>query len=290
MRYEGTVYRPPSEAESLLIQATIGCPHNSCTFCGMYRNAKFRIRSVSDIKEDLLMARNYHGANVQSIFFPDGNTILMKTSQLVEILNYARELFPYLKRMTVYGSAKYFKLKSLNEFLLLKEAGLTRIHSGMESGDDEVLRRIKKGFTASEMIEEGLKVREAGIQLSEYILLGIGGRERTEVHALESARVLNAFTPDFVRLRTYIPWKGTPLYEDYQQGRFLQLSPYETLRETRLLIANLEGPFELLSDHISNFAPINGNIPIDKSEMLQTIDGLLTVPEKNFRQVDAGYL
>lgn len=290
MRYEGTVYRPPSEAESLLIQATIGCPHNSCTFCGMYRNAKFRIRSVSDIKEDLLMAQNYHGENVQSIFFPDGNTILMKTSQLVDILNYARELFPYLKRMTVYGSAKYFKLKKLNEFLLLKEAGLTRIHSGMESGDDEVLRRIKKGFTASEMIEEGLKVREAGIQLSEYILLGIGGRERTEEHALESARVLNAFTPDFVRLRTYIPWKGTPLYDDYKQGHFLQLSPYETLRETRLLIANLEGPFELLSDHISNFARIDGNIPIDKPEMLQTIDGLLMVPEKNFRQVDAGYL
>ena len=290
MRYEGTVYRPPSEAESLLIQATIGCPHNHCTFCGMYRNTKFRIRSVADIKEDLLMARDFHGDEVRSIFFPDGNTILMKTDQLLDILYYAQEMFPHLKRMTVYGSAKFMKLKKLKEFRLLREAGLTRIHSGMESGDDEVLRRIKKGFTSSEMIEEGLKVREAGIELSEYILIGIGGRERTQEHALESARVLNAFTPDFVRLRTYMPWEGTPLYEDYQQGRFQLLSPYEALRETRLLIANLEGPFELLSDHVSNFAPINGNIPNDKPEMLETIDRLLAVPENNFKQVDSGYL
>ena len=250
MRYEGTVYRPPSEADSLLIQATIGCPHNQCTFCGMYRSKKFRIRSVADIKEDLRMARNYYGEKIQSIFFPDGNTILMKTDQLAEVLQYAQDLFPYLKRMTVYGSAKYLKLKNHKELSHLKEAGLTRIHSGMESGDDEVLRRIKKGFTASEMIEQGLKVREVGIELSEYILIGIGGRERTKEHAIESARVLNAFTPDFVRIRTFVPWKRTPLYEDYEQGLFQLLSPHEALEETRLLVANLEGPFKLLSDHV----------------------------------------
>jgi radical SAM superfamily enzyme YgiQ (UPF0313 family) len=290
MRYEGTVYRPPSEADSLLIQATIGCPHNKCTFCGMYQNTKFRIRSAADIKEDLKMARDYHGDQVQTIFFPDGNTILMKTDQLVEILNYALEMFPYLVRMTVYGSAKYLKLKNLSELLRLKEAGLTRIHSGMESGDDEVLRRIRKGFTASEMIEEGLKVREAGIELSEYILIGIGGRERTQEHALESARVLNAFTPDFVRLRTYVPWKKTPLYEDYKQRKFLLLSPHEALKETRLLIAHLEGPFKLLSDHISNFAWVNGTIPQDKPIILETLDQLLAVPENEFREVDDRYL
>ena len=287
MRYEGTVYRPPSEADSLLIQATIGCPHNKCTFCGMYQKTKFRIRSVADIKEDLKMARDYHGDKVQTIFFPDGNTILMKTDQLVEILNYAREMFPHLLRMTVYGSAKYLKLKNISEFLRLKEAGLTRIHSGMESGDDEVLRRIKKGFTASEMIEEGLKVRGAGIELSEYILIGIGGRERTQEHALESARVLNAFTPDFVRLRTYVPWKRTPLYEDYKQEKFLLLSPHEALKETRLLIAHLEGPFKLLSDHVLNFARVNGIIPEDKPILLETLDRLLAVPENEFRPRNA---
>lgn len=290
MRYEGIVYRPPSEAESLLIQATIGCPHNQCSFCGMYRGTKFRIRSVSDIKEDLRTARNYHGEKVQSIFFPDGNTILMKTDQLIEILHYAQEMFPDLKRMTVYGSAKFLKLKSPNDFRRLKEAGLTRIHSGMESGDDEILRRIKKGFTASEMIEEGLKVREAGIELSEYILIGIGGRERTHEHAIESARILNTFTPDFVRLRTYVPWKGTPLYEDYIQGHFHLLSPHEALKETQLLVTNLKGPFELLSDHVSNFAWVNGSIPKCKPEILETLEELLSIPEDRFRQVDSGYL
>lgn len=290
MRYEGTVYRPPSEAESLLIQATIGCPHNKCTFCGMYRTTKFRIRPVSDIKEDLQTARNYHGEKVQSIFFPDGNTILMKTDQLEEILCYAQEMFPYLKRMTVYGSAKYLKLKSLKELRRLKAAGLTRIHSGMESGDDEVLLRIRKGFTAAEMIEEGLKVKGAGIELSEYILIGIGGRERTYEHAIESARVLNAFTPDFVRLRTYVPWKGTPLYEDHLQGHFHLLTPHEALEETHLLVANLAGPFQLLSDHVSNFAWVNGNIPKDKPEILETLNQLLSLPENKFSQVDSRYL
>lgn len=290
LRYEGTVYRPPSEADSLLIQATIGCPHNKCTFCGMYRQTKFRIRSVSDIKEDLRAARNYHGEKVQSIFFPDGNTILMKTDQLAEILNYAQEMFPFLERMTVYGSAKYLKLKSSEELRRLREAGLTRIHSGMESGDNVVLRRINKGFTASEMIEEGLKVRAAGIELSEYILIGVGGRERSHEHAVESARVLNAFNPDFVRLRTYVPWKGTPLYEDYQQGNFTLLSPHQALEETHLLVSNLSGPFELLSDHVSNFAWVNGNIPEQKPEILETLEMLLSVPEDRFRQVDSGML
>jgi len=229
------------------------------------------------------MAQDYYGNKVQTIFFPDGNTILMKTDQLIEILNYARELFPFLKRMTVYGSAKFIKLKTLQELRLLKEAGLNRIHSGMESGDDEVLRRIQKGFTALEMIEAGLKVREAGIELSEYILIGIGGRERTYEHAIESARVLNKFTPDFVRLRTYVPYKRTPLYEELQQGSFQLLSPHEALRETRLLVANLEGPFELLSDHFSNFAWVNGTIPKDKAIILNSLDQLLEVPENEFR-------
>ncbi len=290
MRYEGTIYRPPSEANSLLIQATIGCPHNKCTFCRMYKKTKFRIRPVADIKEDLLMAQNYYGNRVQTLFFPDGNTIVMKTDQLVEILNYARELFPYLKRITVYGSARILKLKSLADLRRLKEAGLSRIHSGLESGDDEVLRRIVKGFTASEMIEQGLKVREAGIELSEYILIGIGGRERTREHALESARVLNAFTPDFTRLRTYIPYKGTPLYDDIQQGRFQLLSPHEALNETKLLITDLKGPGKIVSDHFSNYAWVNGNLPEDKPAMLEIIDQLLAIPEHKFREPTAGYL
>jgi len=168
MRYEGTVYRPPSEAGSLLIQATIGCPHNKCTFCSMYKGAKFRLRTVEEIKEDLLAARDYYGEFVNSLFFPDGNTIIMKTDQLVEILEYSHTLFPHLERITVYGSARFVNRKSREEIESLKTAGLTRVHTGMESGDDVVLGRIKKGTTAEEIIAAGQKLKAAGIDTSEY--------------------------------------------------------------------------------------------------------------------------
>lgn len=290
MRYEGIVYRPPSEAESLLIQATIGCPHNRCTFCGMYRTKKFKIRPVADIKEDLKRAQDLYGNDVESIFFPDGNTIVMKTEQLAEILEYAGQLFPRLSRMTMYGSAKFLKLKTLAELQRLRAAGLTRIHSGLESGDDIVLANIQKGFTAAEMIENGRKVKEAGMELSEYILIGIGGNERSQEHALESARVLNAIAPDFTRLRTYNPAEGTPLGEEYQQGKFRLLSPHAAIRETRLLVENLRGPGRLMSDHISNFAWINGELPADKPTMLAELDRLLNVSEDSFTRADPRYL
>lgn len=290
MRYDDPVYRPPSEAASLLIQATIGCPHNRCSFCSMYRTKKFRIRPVSEIKEDLDIAFAHYGPGVKSIFFPDGNTIFMKTDQLVEILEYASKLFPGLSRMTVYGSAKYLKLKTLEELRRLRQAGLTRIHAGMESGSDLILARITKGFTAAEMIESGLKVREAGIELSEYILIGIGGTEHSREHALESARVLNAITPEFTRLRTLNPVPGTPLYEEYSQGKFTLLSPHQALQETRLLLENLTGPGELLSDHVSNFGQVNGTLPQDKHKMLEALDKFLTVSEGKFRRVDPRHM
>ncbi len=218
MRYEGMIYRPPSEAHSLLIQCTIGCPHNRCTFCGMYKDKKFRIRSVADIKQDLDAARECYGGEVQSLFLPDGNTILMKTPELVDVLTYARELFPNLSRITMYGSAQYLNLKSAVELQALREAGLDRIHSGMESGDDVTLQNICKGSTAAEIISAGKKVVDADMELSEYVLIGIAGQGRTREHAEESARVINAIKPRFIRLRTLIPMPQTPLYEQFRRG------------------------------------------------------------------------
>jgi radical SAM superfamily enzyme YgiQ (UPF0313 family) len=283
MRYEEPVYRPPSEAASLLIQATIGCPHNKCTFCGMYKGKRFRIRRVEEIKEDLQTAREFHGSGVRSLFLPDANTIFMKTSQLIEILQFARELFPHLERITVYGSAKFIKLKSLEELKSLRAAGLSRIHAGLESGDDVLLARLRKGATANEMIEAGLKVKEAGIELSEYILIGIGGLERTKEHALESARVLNAINPHFIRLRTWVPVPSAPLYKDYASGKFKLLSPYDALAETRLLIENLNITSYLASDHISNFINLNGQLPQAKEDFLAAIDKALKLPREMFR-------
>ena len=284
MRYEGTVYRPPSEANSLLIQATIGCPHNKCTFCPMYKGTKFRLRPVEEIKEDLVAARNYYGDFITSVFFPDGNTIIMKTEQLLEIFNFAGELFPHLKRITVYGSARYINKKSEADLIRLREAGLTRVHTGMESGDDETLRRINKGTTAEDIISAGLKLKAAGIQTSEYYLAGIGGFERTREHAINSARALSAFSPDFIRIRTFVPVPNTPLYEDYLRGDFKLLTPHQTLGEIRLLVENLECDNSMvLSDHVSNYWDVCGIIPDDREKMLAGIDEALTYNENRFR-------
>lgn len=291
MRYEGTVYRPPSEANSLLIQCTIGCPHNRCTFCAMYKDKKFRIRPMADIKEDLTIARNYYGEGVKSLFLPDGNTILMKTADLEEILLYARKLFPLLNRITLYGSAQFINLKSSDEFKRLRQAGLDRVHSGMESGDDETLRKVCKGSTADQIISAGRKILAAEMELSEYILIGIGGFARTREHAEESAKVLNAIQPHFIRLRTLIPMTNTPLYEEYRRGEFTLLSPHQALNETRLLLDKLTVENTVLfSDHHSNYAWIHGRLPQEKQEMIRQIDQLLLMPESNFRSPLEGSL
>lgn len=291
MRYEGAVFRPPSEAGSLIIQATVGCPHNKCAFCAMYRNSKFRIRPVSEIKEDLDMARDCYGPGVRTVFLADGNTVVMKTADLLEILTYAGKLFPQLERITVYGAARFIIRKSSDEWRTLYEAGLSRLHAGMESGDDEVLQRINKGATAEEIVRAGRLVKDAGIQLSEYVIIGVGGRELWRCHAEGSAHVLNAINPDFIRLRTFMPVPGAPMYELCRQGSFGLLSPYEALSETRLFIEHLNGiESELLSDHVSNYWNVNGKLPDDKEKMLAEIDRALGMDEKSFRSPEAWYL
>lgn len=283
MRYEDPVYRPPSEADSLLIQATIGCPHNKCTFCGMYKGRKFRIRPVAEIKEDILAAKKIYGDSFESAFFPDGNTIIMRASQLEEIFTFARRTLPNLKRITLYASAKFLKQKTLEDLKRLKAAGLNRLHKGLESGNDEILRRIQKGADSKLMIATGQRVKEAGIELSEYVLVGIGGQELWKEHATDTAGVLNAINPDFIRLRTWVPVPAAPLYKDYQSGNFQLLSPHQAFKETRLLLENLDVSSLFLSDHISNFVNISGHLPRDKQSMLDKIDRALKMDESSFR-------
>jgi len=284
LRYEGTIYRPPSEAYSLLIQATIGCPHNKCSFCSMYKGTRFKIRPVGDIKEDLLAARDHYGEYIESIFFPDGNTIIMKAEQLIDIFSYARSLFPELKRITIYGSARFVNKKSQEDLIGLHEAGLSRLHMGMESGDDITLQKINKGTTAAEIIEAGLKLKKAGIQTSEYYLVGIAGKDRWKEHAENSAQVLSAFSPEFIRLRTFAPEPNTPITEEIEAGRFQYLSPHEALREVRVLIENLNcNNSMVLSDHITNYWNVNGLIPRDRDKMLAEIDKALKIDEARFR-------
>lgn len=289
MYYEGPIYRPPSEADSLLIQATVGCPHNKCAFCMVYKKGPpYRVRPVHDIKKDLEEAREHYGPGIRTLFFPAGNTIAMPTEDLAAICTHARSLFPRLQRITVYGSSSYIHKKGLEDLIRLREAGLTRIHVGLESGDDIVLERVKKGTDSREQIEAGQWVMRAGIELSEYVMIGIGGRERSHAHALNTAKVLSAINPHFVRIRTFLPKINTLLLHQIQKGRFRVLSPHEALRETGELIRNLHVSARITSDHYTNYVDVHGELPADRKRMLETIARALNLDEGHFRPVYVG--
>lgn len=284
MYYEGPIYRPPSEADSLLVQATVGCPHNKCTFCMVYKQGPpFKIRPVADIKADLEEARELYGDRVRTIFFPAGNTIVMPTPDLAAICRYSYELFPQLQRLTVYGSSQYIYRKGLAQLRELAAAGLRRIHVGLESGDDEILRRVKKGSTAAVQIAAGQLVRRAGIELSEYVILGLGGRERSREHITATAAALNAIAPDFIRLRTLVPKINTPLLEEVLSGRFQLLGPHGILREIHQLLCLLEIPTVITSDHYTNYLNVAGRLPEDRDRLLAQVEAALQRPENTFR-------
>jgi len=284
MRYEGPIYRPPSEANSLLIQATVGCPHNRCTFCMVYKNGpRFKIRNVSDIKEDILNACSRYGSNVRTLFFPAGNTIVMKTDDLCEICRFSRDVFPNLDRITVYGSSQYIHKKGPDGMKRLADAGLSRVHVGLESGDDRILKDIKKGTHSREQTEAGLWTMQAGIELSLYVMLGIGGKEKSASHIRETAKVLNRISPDFIRLRTFVPKVNTPLLENVKSGVFQMLGPHEVLAEALQLIRKLDVSSYLASDHYTNYINIEGRLPEDKSNMIRQIESFLGRDESEFR-------
>jgi radical SAM superfamily enzyme YgiQ (UPF0313 family) len=248
----------------------------------------YRVRPLDEIKKDLDEARRFRGEYVRTLFLPAGNTIAMPTAELAEICRYARGLFPRLERITVYGSSQYIYRKGPENLKILGEAGLSRIHVGLESGDDEILRRIKKGTTAEDQIQAGLWVKEADIELSEYVILGIGGQDRTEPHARETARVLNTIAPDFIRLRTFVPKINTLLLHQIRKGRFRMLSPHQVLLETRQLVEGLTCNSLLYSDHYTNYLNLEGRLPDDKPRLLAGIDAALTLDEHHFRPFFVG--
>jgi len=284
MRYEGPIYRPPSEADSLLIQATVGCPHNLCTFCMVYKQGvKFKVRPTHEVKEDLEAAFRTHGDTVRTIFLPAGNTIAMPTAALAEICRYASSLFSRLERLTVYGSAQYITRKGLDNLKLLAAAGLKRIHLGLESGDDDILARVKKGSDSREQVVAGRLARQAGMELNCYVILGLGGQERTASHAWETARAINEMAPDVVRLRTLVPKIDTPLLADIQAGRFKMLGPHGIIRETMALLEAITVATRITSDHYTNYVDVAGRLPDDKAALLSLLQKTLAGDEAGFR-------
>jgi len=277
------VYRPPSEAGSLIIQATVGCPHNRCAFCSMYSDKKFKTRPPGEVIEDLDMALETYGPGVRTIFLADGNSAALPTDTLVLIGEAARERFPELERITVYGSAKFLVTKSREEWRNIGAAGITRIHSGLESGDAVTLDQIHKGVDPEDAVNAFNHVMDADIELSVYLMVGLAGLERWREHAEGSASVLNRASPDFIRLRTFVPRPGTEWFERWQRGDLTLLDAHQALEETRLLVERLRGPTVLVSDHVTNFLDVNGRIPDDKPLMLDAIDEALEWTLESFR-------
>ena len=272
VRYEGTVYRPPSEANSLILQVTIGCSHNKCTFCNMYKNKKFKIREIENILEDLKSARNYY-SRVKKVFLADGNALVMKTEDIKEILLTISEIFSECERVGIYAAPKDILRKTLSELSEFKKLGLGIIYLGLESGSDEILKTIKKGAVAQDMISAASIVKESGIKLSITLISGIGGLERWQEHAAASAEVINKMDPDYLGLLTLIVEPNTEIYEEVASGRFKLLSPKEIMLETTKLIENLElSNCVFRSNHASNYVALAGVLPFDKQKLLSALE------------------
>lgn len=273
--YDFPPFRPPSEANSLLLRITRGCPWNRCTFCSMYKGMKFEIRDLEEILGDIEMAKGLYGDRIGTVFIGDSNSLVAKTEMLVKVLNALFTSFPHIQRVTSYARAKTIAKKSLEDLIKIRQAGLNRLHVGLETGDRELLREIQKGATPEEMIEAGQKAKKAGFEYSLYVLLGIGGEEKWEQHARGTAEVLNQIDPHFIRVRTFIPQPNSPIYEAMIKGDFKSPSPETILKETKLLMEELCVTSQFLSDHISNLLPLHGKLPEDKEEMVQMIEGAL---------------
>jgi coproporphyrinogen III oxidase-like Fe-S oxidoreductase len=249
----------------------------------MYSDKKFKRRSVEEIAEDLDMALETYGSGVRTIFLADGNTAALPTDTLVAIGTAARKRFPHLERITMYGSARFLDKKDRDEWQAIGDAGITRVHSGLESGDPVTLEQIHKGVDPESAAQAFNHVMGGGIELSVYLMVGVAGLERWREHAEGSAAVLNRANPDFVRLRTFVPVLGTEWCERWQRGALTLLDAHQALEETRLLVSKLEGPTALLSDHISNFLDVRGRIPDDTPAMIEAIDEALEWPLEQFR-------
>jgi radical SAM superfamily enzyme YgiQ (UPF0313 family) len=279
--YDFPPFRPPSEANSLLLRVTRGCPWNRCSFCSMYKGMKFEIRDVEEVLGDIESARDLYGDRVRTIFIGDSNSLVAKTDVLVKILNALFSSFPHIERVTSYARAKTIAKKPLEDLIKICQAGLTRLHVGLETGDRELLKEIEKGATPEEMIEAGRKAKEAGFEYSLYVLLGIGGEEKWEQHAQGTAEVLNQIDPHFIRVRTFIPQPDSQLYEAMVERRFQPASPETILKETKLLLERLQVTSHFLSDHISNLLPLHGKLPEDKEKMIQMIEEALKELREN---------
>jgi radical SAM superfamily enzyme YgiQ (UPF0313 family) len=275
MHYEGACIRPPSEAFSILLQVTLGCSHNKCTFCGTYKDKRFTIKDDKVILSDILFASRYIKKQ-DRVFLMDGDALIIPQKRLMWIFENIREHLPWIRRVGAYANVKSIKMKSLEDLIDLKEKGLGILYLGVETGDEEVRKQIRKGSGARTLIDMGRKVREAGIKLSVTVLLGIAGRERSLEHARATGELLSAMDPNYVGALTVMVIPGTPLYDDLSKGDFQLPSEEGFLMELREMIAHTNLTRGLFySNHASNYLPVKARLPKGKQEALDLIDSAL---------------
>lgn len=273
MEYEGTVYRPPSEARSLIIQVTVGCAHNRCTFCNMYRVKKFRVRTKEEIMKDLDECRDYYGPYVSRVFFADGDALVVKTELLLELLAYVHKNFPYVERITSYGTAKDVLAKSEEDLKALAAAGLEMVYIGAESGDDRVLEHIHKDVTAAQIAAAGQKLKRCGIKTSVTLISGLGGRKGIREHAIKSAELINQMNPEYASFLTLRLYEGTQMNEEVKRGEMELITPDEIVEEMELFLTHIDSPGTIFrTNHASNYVVLAGTFNEDIPKMLAQLE------------------
>ena len=275
MRYKGSVYRPPSEAYSLIVQVTYGCSHNTCAFCSMYKEKHFAIRPLEEVLEDFRIARGVY-RRVDRVFLADGDALVRKANELYTILDTIRELFPECERVTSYASPASIRIRTEEELRTLRDKGLTMVYMGLESGCDDVLKRMRKGHTAADIVAAGQKAKRCGLTLSVTAISGLGSVELWQQHALDTARAVSEMKPDYLGLLTLMVPHGTPLEGWVKDGSFTVLGPLEVLKETELFLQHVDSEGTVFrANHASNYLTLKGTLNGDREALLAQIRAAL---------------
>lgn len=288
MHYSGAVYRPPSEAHSLIVQCTLGCSHNKCAFCIMYKAKQFSINPVEQVLSDLAEARSYY-STIERIFLADGDALILPMDYLLTVLDFIRQYFPECERVSAYASTKALMRKSDEELKTLREHGLQMVYVGLETGLEPLLKKYDKGVTAEEIIEHSLRAKAAGMTLSVTAINGMGGREQSEEHAIATAAALSRIKADYVAMLTLRVYSGTPLHDWIERGELTMLGPKELAAENRVILQHIDSEGSVFrSNHASNYLPLKGTLNRDRDALIEQIDRALAGEVRFRRAVELG--
>lgn len=288
MHYSGAVYRPPSEAHSLIVQCTLGCSHNKCAFCIMYKEKQFSINPLEQVLGDLAEARTYY-PRIERIFLADGDALILPMDYLLTVLDYIRDHFPECERVSAYASTKALMRKSDDELKALREHGLQMVYVGLETGLEPLLKKYDKGVTAEEIIEHSLRAKAAGMTLSVTAINGMGGKEQSEEHAVATAAALSRIKADYVAMLTLRVYSGTPLHDWIERGELTMLGPQELTLENRVILQHIDSDGSVFrSNHASNYLPLKGTLNRDRDALIERIDQALAGEVRFRRAVELG--